>query len=466
MEEDKRKFIEFLFEKGALKVGGDFSLKSGRLSPWFLNARVLSDGPSISMIGENFAKQVPSETSIIFGPSYAGVPLAVTTSIALNNLGRNVGYTYDRKEIKLYGEVTGKEDLQSKTLVGSKIKDGDKITIVEDVFTTGQTKYDAINLLNQMANGLSFNSLLIIADRQEVGTDGKGAISEFENETGIKVSSIISAADVYEFLLEKSLKNEAVIMGNYLRTYGTEESRKIAFRYEKPIMDSDRSVIVACDVDTIEELEKIVFQTADVDKIGGYKIGFSLTLTYGLPKIVEVIRRHSKKTIIYDHQKSGTDIPIMGKVFARACKNAGVDAIILFPQAGPETERAWIYHAMNEGLGIMVGGRMTHAAYAESEGGFIRDESAMEIYRIAARAGITNFVVPGNKPEVIEEIRKLVESEGIVNPVFYAPGFVTQGGKLSDAAKAAGQRFHGIVGRDIHQVQDMRQAAIELTSQI
>lgn len=466
MDENKRKFIQFLFEKGALKVGGEFSLKSGRLSPWFLNARVLSDGNSISLIGDNFAKQVPLDTDIIFGPAYAAIPLAVATSISLNHLGRKVGYAYDRKEEKSYGESTGKEELQSKILVGSKIKDSDRITIVEDVFTTGQTKYDAINLLNQTANGLSFNSLLIIADREEVNPNSKNAIDEFTAETGIKVSSIISASDVFEFLIEKGMNTEANIMANYLRSYGTEESRKATFRYENPIIKTDRSIIVACDVDTIEELEKIVFQTADIDKIGGYKIGFSLALVYGLPKIVEVIKRHSKKTIIYDHQKSGTDIPIMGRVFARACKNAGVDAIILFPQAGPETERAWIYHAFNEGLGVIVGGRMTHPAYSESEGGFIKDEGAMEIYKIAAQAGIINFVVPGNKPEIIEEIKKLIESQGVINPIFYAPGFITQGGKLSDTAKVAGQKFHGIIGRDIHQVQDIRKAALELTSQI
>ena len=149
------------------------------------------------------------------------------------------------------------------------------------------------------------------------------------------------------------------------------------------------------------------------------------------------------------------------------CKNAGVDAVILFPQAGPETERAWIYHSLDKELKVIVGGRMTHPAYAVSEGGFITDEGALEMYKIAARAGVNNFVVPGNKPEVIQQVREVVEAEG-VNPVFYAPGFIAQGGSISDAATVAGERFHGIVGRGIYQPQNMsiREAALEHTSQL
>jgi orotidine-5'-phosphate decarboxylase len=108
---------------------------------------------------------------------------------------------------------------------------------------------------------------------------------------------------------------------------------------------------------------------------------------------------------------------------------------------------------------------MTHPAYAVSEGGFITDEGALEMYRIAARAGVNNFVVPGNKPDVIKSVRELVEAEG-VQPVFYAPGFIAQGGKIEEAAKYAGERFHGIVGRGIYSAKDMKAAAVEHTSQL
>ena len=215
----------------------------------------------------------------------------------------------------------------------------------------------------------------------------------------------------------------------------------------------------------MEEFEEIVKETADVEGIGGYKVGLELGLSYGLGRVVEVARKYTAKPIIYDHQKAGTDIPDTGKNFAEVCKRAGVDAVILFPQAGPETERAWIYHALDRGLKVIIGGRMTHPAYAVSEGGFITDEGALEMYGIGARAGISHFVVPGNKPDVIKQVREVVEVEG-VEPVFYAPGFIAQGGNISDAAKVAGNRFHGIVGRGIYRAQNKRAAALEHTSQI
>ncbi len=108
---------------------------------------------------------------------------------------------------------------------------------------------------------------------------------------------------------------------------------------------------------------------------------------------------------------------------------------------------------------------MTHPAYAVSEGGFITDDGAMEMYRIGARAGIRDFVVPGNKPETIQQIKDVVEAEG-VKPIFYAPGFIAQGGSISDAAKIAGERFHGIVGRGLYAAKDIRAAAVEHTSQL
>jgi len=208
----------------------------------------------------------------------------------------------------------------------------------------------------------------------------------------------------------------------------------------------------------------LVQQTSDIERIGGYKIGFELGLQ-GLGKVVEIARGHTDKPLIYDHQKAGTDIPDTGKNFARAMRRAGVNAVILFPQSGPETERAWIYHALNQGLKVIVGGRMTHPAYAVSEGGYITDEGALEMYRIAARAGVNNFVVPGNKPDVIRQVREVVEAEGVA-PIFYAPGFIAQGGSISEAAKVAGERFHGIVGRGIYEAKDMRAAAMEHISQI
>ena len=230
------------------------------------------------------------------------------------------------------------------------------------------------------------------------------------------------------------------------------------------IIQRERSIIPACDV-SLDMYEEIVKETADVEGIGGYKIGFFLGLNYGLPKIVEITRRYTNKPIIYDHQKAGTDIPDMGKKFMDVCKRSGVDAVILFPQAGPETERAWIESAFEKDLGVIVGGLMTHPKYVRSEGGYLADESIMEIYLNAMDLGVTDFVVPGNRPNDIRKIKEVLESKG-VSPIFYAPGFVAQGGEISEAAKVAGNKWHAIVGRGIYKAEDKKRAALELTSKL
>lgn len=233
----------------------------------------------------------------------------------------------------------------------------------------------------------------------------------------------------------------------------------------KRIIGIDKSVIPACDVNTLKELEAIVKATAGIEKIGAYKIGFSLGLGFGLEKTVKAVRKHSEKPIIYDHQKAATDIPDTGQAFAEVCKGAGIDAVIFFPQAGPETEKAWIKSAMNAGLGVIVGGEMTHPAYLKAAGGFIADEAPKRMYEIAAGAGVVDFVVPGNKPEKIAFYRQFLESKGI-EPVLYSPGLVSQGGEISESAKAAGKKWHAIVGRALYNAEDKKKAALELTSRL
>lgn len=231
------------------------------------------------------------------------------------------------------------------------------------------------------------------------------------------------------------------------------------------IIPIERSVIPACDVSSLKDLERIVKNTSNIEKIGGYKIGFELGLKYGFSSVVDVIGKYSDKPIIYDHQKAGTDIPDIGENFARICWVSGIDAVILFPQSGPETEKAWIEAAFERGLGVIVGGLMTHPKYLRSEGGYIADEAIMEMYLNAADLGVRNFVVPGNRPNDIKKIRKAIEQKGI-SPTFYAPGFIEQGGNLSEAAKAAGKRFHGIVGRTLCNAENIEKVARDLTSQI
>ena len=471
MDDYKRVFIEFALKNG-LKVfdnpDDDRTLKSGRISPWFMNLGDFNDGCTLANLSESYADAIISSgvrVDSLFGIPEKGVSLVGPVATDMARRGMNVGWFFTRKEVKTHGEATGKTDL-TKKVVGRIPRDGESIGQLDDVFTAGDAKYGARKELESM--GMFTYPLLAIAlDRQEVAIDGRNAIEEYQKNTDTRVVSVVSASDVLEFLRADSKYKEAVRrMENYLRVYGTDEVKGNIGKLEQTVITRDRSVIPACDISSLDRFEELVKNTADIDGIGGYKIGFELGLFHGLPKVVEVARKYTKKPIIYDHQKAGTDIPDTGRNFANVMKNAGVDTVILFPQSGPETERAWIYHALDKELNVIVGGRMTHPAYAVSEGGFISDEGALSMYRIAARAGVRHFVVPGNKIDVIKQVRELVESEGISNPVFYAPGFVAQKGEISEAARVAGDRFHGIVGRGIYATDNIRQAAVELTSKL
>jgi len=231
------------------------------------------------------------------------------------------------------------------------------------------------------------------------------------------------------------------------------------------IIKYDRSIIPACDVETLEELKKLIEQTHDVKGIGGYKIGFALALNYGLPTVVKTIHKFTKLPIIYDHQKAATDIPDWGQKFARVCKDAGIDIVILWPQSGPATEEAWTKACKDIGLGVIIGGEMTHPKFKRSEGGFIADEALDEIYLNAANLGVTNFVVPGNRVDRISHYKSLLEPK-VKELTFFAPGFVAQGGEITEAAKAAGKFWHAIVGRAIYEAEDIRKAAEEMTSKL
>ncbi len=219
-----------------------------------------------------------------------------------------------------------------------------------------------------------------------------------------------------------------------------------------------RSIIPSCDVDSLKKLRELVTATHDVEGVGGYKIGFELVILAGMNEVVKTIREVSNLPVIYDHQKAGTDIPEMGSHFMNACKRSGADAVIIFPQAGPQTERAWIAAAQKARLPIIVGGEMTHEGYLQQDGGFIGDDAPIKIYELAGSLGVTDFVVPGNKPFKIEFYRKFLEARKI-SPVFYSPGLIAQNGDITASAKAAGDNWHAIIGRGIYQAKDMRKAA-------
>lgn len=224
-----------------------------------------------------------------------------------------------------------------------------------------------------------------------------------------------------------------------------------------------QSVIPACDVILMDDFRKLIEQTHDVERIGGYKVGSVLTIRYGLPALVQVIREFTDLPVIYDHQKAMTDIPDLGKDFVIAVKGAKANAIIGFPQSGPATQETWIKSCKEIGLEVIIGGEMTHPKYVRSEGGYIVDEALDEIYLFAAKLGVNNFVVPGNKVDRVNHYRSILQTAVGNSVAFYAPGFIAQGGVITDVARVAGSCWHAIVGRAIYGARDMKKAALQMT---
>jgi orotidine-5'-phosphate decarboxylase len=213
-------------------------------------------------------------------------------------------------------------------------------------------------------------------------------------------------------------------------------------------MANERKLIPALDCD-LEKAMQIVAKVDSLEAVYGYKVGFVLGLTHGLPTVVERIRRHSKKPVIYDHQKAATDIPDTGEAFAAVLANAKIDEAILFPQAGPETLVTWTKALQAQRLKVIVGGVMTHARYLASEGGFLVDERILDVYRQAAQLGVKAFVVPMTKPEIA---RAVADRLGAGDWEFYSPGVGVQGG--DPAAFQFLKRHYAIVGRSLIKADD------------
>jgi orotidine-5'-phosphate decarboxylase len=472
LEAHKVNLIEALIKSKALKTDGDFTLKSGRPSPYFLNMGDVNSGSATAMLAEAYASMIADMAAsqedfadiAVYGIPEKGVALSAAVAVTLwENFGIDAGWFFTRK-----GETTildasvnlSKKDLATSMITGKVPASETKIILLDDVLTTADTKHAAIKSLNALLDNPQIAALAIAADRQEVGINGKSALDEFTKATDIPVSAALNATEIRRYLGAKEGYDQHGVgrIATYLRVYGTDEaiSAVKADGLEKAgrIVLEDRSVIPACDVTSIQDFENLVKATADIEGIGGYKVGFSLALTYGLPKIVKVARKYTAKPIIYDHQKAGTDVPDTAGTFMHTVKSSGVDSVILFPQSGPETERAWIYRALDNDLTFIVGGIMTHAAYLVSEGGFMQDSAAFEIYRIAAKAGGRNFVVPGTKPEIISKVQELVRGEGVKDPAYFVPGMVTQGATFKDVSKALGKYWNAIVGRAITTAKD------------
>lgn len=228
---------------------------------------------------------------------------------------------------------------------------------------------------------------------------------------------------------------------------------------------STKSIVVACDLTSTSDLERVVVNTCDLDGIGGYKIGFALALKYSIPAVMDAVRRYTAKPVMYDHQKGGTDVPHTGALFSDVLAEAGVDYAILFPFAGPSTESAWIEALTKKGIVPVIGAIMTIPDFLREGGGYIDGRSAARIFEMAASLGVRDFVLPGNKPNIASEYKRQIDRL-VSSPTYYLPGLGAQGGDIRSCAKVMGANWHAIVGRSIYDAKDIRGAALSLTEEL
>ncbi len=207
MDAYKKEFIDFMVESKVLKFG-DFTLKSGRKSPFFMNAGAYVTGYQLKKLGEYYAKAIHDvygdDFDVLFGPAYKGIPLSVTTAIAYSELyGREVRYCSNRKEIKDHGD-TG-------ILLGSKLKDGDRVVIIEDVTTSGKSIEETFPIIKAQAD-VEIIGLMVSLNRMERGLNTeKCALDEIKETYGINTAAIVSMEDVTNALYNKEINGEIII---------------------------------------------------------------------------------------------------------------------------------------------------------------------------------------------------------------------------------------------------------------
>jgi orotidine-5'-phosphate decarboxylase len=223
-------------------------------------------------------------------------------------------------------------------------------------------------------------------------------------------------------------------------------------------------IIVACDMQNIKDLERTVKATCNLSFIQGYKIGMEFAVEFGIKNVTSILKKYTKLPIIYDHQKLGTDIPeISSGRILDILKSAGVDSVIIFPQAGIETLKATIKGCIERGLLPITGGEMTHKGYLQSEGGYIADSAPERMYEDAAKLGSKHFVIPGTKIDKMKQYKEKL-SRIIESPVFLFPGIGKgQGGDILEAFNAVKPfNSYAIVGRGIYSQENPKIAAINL----
>ena len=207
MEQYKQEFIEFMVDSNVLKFG-DFTLKSGRKSPFFMNAGAYVTGTQLRRLGEYYAKAIHDnyglDFDVLFGPAYKGIPLTVATTMAISELyGKDIRYCSNRKEVKDHGD-TG-------ILLGSKLKDGDRVVIIEDVTTSGKSIEETFPILKAQAD-VEIVGLMVSLNRMERGLSSeKSALEEIKEKYGFDANAIVSMAEATEYLYNKPYKGQVYI---------------------------------------------------------------------------------------------------------------------------------------------------------------------------------------------------------------------------------------------------------------
>ena len=218
MEGYKREFIQFLESAGVLKFG-DFSAKSGRKIPYFINAGDIKTGDQISKLGEFYAKayfeKIGNRRTVLYGPAYKGIPIAVSVACALSKEGLDVPFFFNRKEEKDHGE--------GGVFVGYKPTAGEEIVIVEDVITAGTAIRESMSILSGL-EGTKVAATFVMVDRKEKGKTDKSAMAEVGEEYGFPVYSVVDVYDIIEYLEEDPANQENVDrIKNYLAINGAKE---------------------------------------------------------------------------------------------------------------------------------------------------------------------------------------------------------------------------------------------------
>ena len=224
MEQYKKEFIEFMVESDVLKFG-EFTLKSGRKSPFFMNAGAYVTGSQLMRLGEYYARAIHEtygdDFDVLFGPAYKGIPISVVTAVAFHNLyGKEVRYCSDRKEEKDHGADKG-------SFLGSKLKDGDRVVMIEDVTTSGKSMEETVPKVRGAAD-VTIVGLMVSLNRMEKGLGGeKSALEEIREKYGFETNAIVTMEEVVEHLYNRTCQGRVVIddtikaaIDDYYKQYG------------------------------------------------------------------------------------------------------------------------------------------------------------------------------------------------------------------------------------------------------